>query len=151
MSATGRLQANEFGGGAQNNTIGSGGIFWSPNGLRIAFSARDTCPVPTCPFAYNPCRIKWVFSDPALGSTVFKLTFNGAAADSKDYNPSWSPLGGYVYYDRSDVHIRRKGVPGLSGDTTDVLIIGGTESKTLAQISPNGDSLAYIQAVSGLG
>lgn len=149
-----RTNLQNSGSSLGNNAIGNGAISWSPNGRRITYSARDTCP--PCPIVKNPCRIKYVFSDPALGNTVRNLTFNSdptcssGPCDSMDYNPSWSPIGGYVYYDRRDRVIHRKGIPGLNSDTTDVAIIGGTEIKTEAQISPDGDSLAFVQTVAGL-
>jgi len=130
-----------------NNTIGAGDISWSLDGKRLAFSGRDTCPA--CTLVANPCRIKFVPSDPAMGNQVRNLTFNGAASDSEDYDPSWSPLAPYIFYVRDDRVIHRKGVPGLIADTSDIALIGSSVSKTTAQVSPDGDSLAYVEYVGG--
>ena len=148
-----RTSLRDVGPGNGDNSIGEGAVSWSPSGRYIAYSARDTCP--TCPVGLNdPCRIKYVASDPARGNTVHKLTYNttyakpcpvGFVCDSMDYAPSWSPQGDVVYYVRRDRVIHRKGIPGVAADSSDICIIGNNSNKDDAQISPDGDSLAYTQ------
>lgn len=102
------------------------------------------------PTPEEPLPNQYVPSDPASGDAVTKLTFNGAPGDSEDYDPSWSPLGGTVFYVRDDKVIHRKGVPGLNPDTSDAAIIGaGGILTTDEQVSPDGDSLAYVQLAAG--
>ena len=148
-----RTNLHDFG-TERDNVIGDGGISWSPDGVHIAYSSRDTCPL--CSYEKQPCRVKYVFSDPAMGNAVRNLTFNGtpcsgasgAPCDSMDYNPTWSPLGDAVYFDRKDRVIYRKPVPGTNDNSDLVAVIGYTTSiLTEAAISPDGDSLAYVHGV----
>ena len=48
-----RTNLRDFSGG--DNSRGDGAISWSPNGKRITYSSRDTCP--NCQLQKNPCRI----------------------------------------------------------------------------------------------
>ena len=132
-------------------TMGSGDISWSPSGRNIAFSHRDTCRAT----GETPCRIAFVRAVGYHGEVARQISYSDTSAGAsntcteEDYDPAWSPTGQYVYYHRNDQVIHRKGVPGYSTDTSDVVILTSGSLLTYLSLSPNGDSLAYAQLTSG--
>jgi len=117
---------------------GLGHIDWEPNNHRLAYSS----------FVNGRCKIWLVESDPTNGNVPTQFTWP-AVADSHDYNPSWSPRGHEIAFDRQDRVIYRKGIPdfpGIGGDTLEVFVAqaGGTNARALAPaFSPNGRSIVF--------
>jgi len=127
---------NCFAGG---NTVSAEGRYsWSPSGRQIAYSIH--APIT------SRCNLYIVPSDPVSGNTPIKFTFR---PDSSDYDPSWSPLGHEILFQRRDKVIYRKGVPWVTTDTTEVGIYRETDSgKSVGYVtfSPTGDSVAFTRS-----
>jgi dipeptidyl aminopeptidase/acylaminoacyl peptidase len=119
---------------------GNGTIDWEPNQSRIAYSAHITT-------GYK-CRILTVPADPSGGNTPTLFTWDGA--DSNDYDPTWSPRGHEIAFDRNDKVIYRKGLPG-SADTTKIPVVSIPDSTnefvTRPAFSPNGRKIAYCHVM----
>ncbi|MBI1798211.1 MAG: PD40 domain-containing protein [Candidatus Eisenbacteria bacterium] len=123
-------------------TIGESEVFWSPDGKRIAFTIHTG---PFDPVYKAACRVFLVRSDPAQGNALKQFTFNDTIA-IHDYDPSWSPLGTAIVYDRDDRRLILKGLP-ESGDTTEVLVSASGDLNNSGDatpaISPDGQWVAF--------
>jgi Tol biopolymer transport system component len=130
-------------------TIGESETFWSPDGKRLAFTIH-TGPVDGGS-GQAACRVFLVRSDPAQGNSLTQFTFNDTVV-VHDYDPSWSPLGGSIVYDRYDRRLIRKGLP-ESGDTTEVLVSASGDVVNAGDItpaiSPDGQWVAFSRRDSG--
>jgi len=125
------------------NTYGDGRLDWEPNDSLIAFSYH----------VGGQCRVAVVSSDPTIEPKVPHLvTYPVADSVLHDYNPSWSPRGFEITFDRGDIIIYRKGVPGLVNGTPPdtglhAVVAGVAESWGAIEgaISPNGQSVVYVR------
>jgi putative Ig domain-containing protein/WD40 repeat protein len=124
--------------------IGSGDISWSPDGRYVAFSRRDNL---TPDQVVGTCMVYYVPSDPADGNVARKFSFP-SDPDLMDYDPSWSPLGTVIVWDRADRYLMRKGVYGVDPDTTETVIYdsGCDDCATETSISPDGKLVAFSGA-----
>ena len=128
----------------QAHAIGEGETSWAPNGKWVGYSQRDDT---------LKCKI-WLTSADPRGTNASEFTWSGVR-DSSDYDPSWSPFGDAIFFDRSDVVIYRKGIPGVSADTSLKAIVTpasvfGLTATTSGSVSPDGRMLAF-QGVDTLG
>jgi dipeptidyl aminopeptidase/acylaminoacyl peptidase len=126
------------------NTLGDSELFWSPDGRNLSFSIfvhRDSGGV-----EQDDCHIFYVPSDPKDGNTPTHFSF--PPLDQHDYDPSWSPLGTEIAFDRADNRIFIKGIPGINPDTTLRLVAFGdvgdlNRGAATPAISPDGLWVAY--------
>ena len=128
--------------GGEPNTIGSGDISWSPDGATLAFSSHN---------ASGNCSLKLVASDGSGGNTVTEIT--NPPAGVEDYDPSWSPLGDYVFWDRDDAAIYKKDPS--SPSNPDILVFESSANGMLAategSVSPDGQQFVFVGIASGGG
>lgn len=132
----------------QPGTIGDGELGWSPSGKWVTYSARLLDIGATCAIFYIP-------ASPTDGDTPTQFSFPPVNADSMDYDPSWSPLGTDIVWNRTDIVIYRKGVAGFNPDTTAHIVYASPNVNqidvTQTAISPDGELIAFVQADVGTG
>ncbi len=129
-------------------TLGESEVFWSPDGKRIAFTvhagAIDANGV-------APCKVFLVRSDPKEGNALRQFTFPDS--NLHDYDPSWSPLGTEIAFDRDDRRVLRKGIPGVATDTALYLVTASGDEfnpgDVTPAISPDGQWVAFSRRESG--
>lgn len=123
--------------GHDPNTFGEGRSFWSPNGRWLAYTIHDGDVV-------SSCNAYIVASDPKDGTSPKKVTHVTTAFGSV-YDPTWSPLGHELAYERLGLGLYRKGIVGLAMDTSEVAVItvSGTDRVVYPVYSPDADSLAF--------
>ncbi len=124
--------------------LGVGVLAWEPSGGGIALSAHLGL--------HNECFVELVPSDPKDGNALQQFTF--PPDFQHDYNPSWSPRGFEICFDRADSKLFRKGIPGIAQDTSEVLVYEAATGFRLTEpaFSPNGRDIAFsLISQSGFG
>jgi hypothetical protein len=118
-------------------TIGSSELTWAPSGKWLAYTRFNEDAA---------CKVWITASDPARGNPA-PFTFATAVADSHDYDPSWSPLGHEILFNRDDAVIYRKGIPSLASDTLLHKVVAAADAGLLDTIhgafSPDGKMVAF--------
>jgi len=108
-------------------TLGGSTLSWSPDGKRLAYTmflGTDT--------AY--CAVHFVPSDPVDGNVPSQITY--PPRHLHDYNPSWSPLGDKIMFDRAD-------------DTIFVQAPLPNAQRTVVTVYDNGNALRPLGDVGG--
>jgi hypothetical protein len=128
-------------------TIGESEIFWSPDSKKVAFTIH----VGTVANGEAPCAIFTVPSSPADGNTPTRFSFPDSGLH--DYDPSWSPLGYEIVFDRDDRRLLRKGIPGLALDTAIALVSASGDINASGDatpgVSPDGKWVAFSRRDAG--
>jgi hypothetical protein len=124
-----------------DNTLGDSEMFWSPDGKRLSFTKFITVGGggPACTIFLMP-------SDPKWGSVQQQFSF--PPADIHDYDPSWSPLGTEIAWDRHDNTIWRKSIPGIVSPVDSAIVIERhigilDRGAAIPAISPDGKWIAF--------
>jgi len=106
-----------------------------------------------CSMVSNAAKLFTVPSDPAYGNVIKQFTFN--APDTNDYDSPWLPFGHEILFSRGEYRVLRKGVPGLSPDTSENLVTASGSSFELGDqtpaLSPNGQWVAFSRKNAGSG
>jgi len=114
------------------NTMGSGDISWSPDGATLAYSSHNSS---------GNCSLKLVASDPKDGNTIIELT--NPPVGVEDYDPSWSPQGDFVTWDRDDEELYKKDPSSPSNPDVVVYDSGTPSGATQGAVSPDGLRIAF--------
>ncbi len=108
-------------------TRGESAISWSPNGKNLAYTAFVPFSPKVCHVIGGnticdsiACKVFTVPSDSVYGNTIRRIT--SVPNYRHDYDPMWSPDNKFIFFDRGDSVIIKKGVQGFGGDTSDVSI-----------------------------
>jgi len=129
-------------------TIGESELFWSPDGKRIAFTIHSGA---VDGAGVAPCKVFLCRSDPLEGNTLTQFTFPDS--NLHDYDPSWSPAGHEIAFDREDRRILRKGIPGIAADTSLILVTASGNAENPGDvtpaISPDGQWVAFSRRDGG--
>src|SRR5262249_53782773 len=98
-----------------------------------------------------PCAVYIVPSDGSDGNVPSQFTFPDSSLH--DYDPSWSPLGYEIAFDRDDRRILRKGIPGVASDTSLHLVVASGDQFVSGDatpgISPDGKWVAFSRRDGG--
>ncbi len=117
--------------------LGRSDVSWSPSGRYLSYTVMD---------GSQECKVFIVRSDAKAGDPAQQFTFQRSGhPDSSDYDPSWSPLGTEMFFDREDRVIYRKGIAGFNSDTSEVAIYGSAHPTTYVSVSPDGGTVAFTQ------
>jgi hypothetical protein len=124
--------------------LGDSELSWSPSGKYLAhtvFVPEQSHPT------LGDCHVFLTTTNPRDGNVSRHFTFPPDSVH--DYDPSWSPLGTEIAFDRGDHALFRKGIPGIAADTTEHLVTSFAvtlllRGANMPSISPNGQWIAYV-------
>ncbi len=115
------------------NTLGTN-FSWAPHGKMLCASVFN---------ADADCAIYLLPADAAVGNGL--IPFSHPPLGLHDYDPSWSPLGDVIVWERHDHDFFTKGVPGHNPDTTEhqVPVVSSLKFQTDMSLSPDGNTIAF--------